>query len=107
MFLGGKRVCGKTTELVKISSNNQIPIVVLNYRRRELVEYIAKKEGLKIPKPIIFEKYREMIGRRPEEILIDDVEDILQSIFLNTRIIAMTTSVPFMLLSRNNEKEKK
>lgn len=28
LIIGGKRICGKTTELVKISSFNNIPIVI-------------------------------------------------------------------------------
>lgn len=108
LILGGKRACGKTTELVKISYTNQIPIIVLNARRGEMIENLAKREGLKIPKTIT---YREFIkgtdGIRINEILIDDVEDILQDIFKYAKITAITTSIPFMALTIYNDTRRK
>lgn len=103
MIIGGKRACGKSTELIKISYTNNIPISVLNSKRAEELEYIAKKEGIKIPKPIIYKNYKnDVVGKRINEILIDDIESILQEAFFPAKIIAMTTSVPFMPLANRN-----
>lgn len=107
LILGGKRVCGKTTELIKISYTNQIPIIVLNAKRGEMIENLAKKEGLKIPKTITYKEFvKEIDGIRINEILIDDIEDILQDIFKYAKIIAITTSIPFMPLTITNDRRK-
>lgn len=99
MIIGGKRACGKSTELIKISYTNNIPIIVLNSKRAEELEYIAKREGIKIPRPIIYKNYKnDVVGKRINEILIDDVEAILQDVFFPAKIVAMTTSDPFMPL---------
>lgn len=101
MILGGKRACGKSTELVKISSINNIPIIVLNNKRAEELEYIARKEEIKIPKPIPYKNCKEkLIEKRINEILIDDIEAILQEMFFPSKIIAMTTSIPFVSLQK-------
>ena len=108
MIIGGKRNCGKSTELIKISSINNIPIIVLNDKRRAELEYLAKENDIKIPKPIRFEdcKY-DMRGRNINEILIDDIEDILSSLLFPTRIVGMTTSIPFHPLEKINKENKK
>ena len=103
IILGGKRVCGKTTELIKMSATNRIPIVVLNHRRREEIEHMAKQKGMEIPKPIIYKNSIERVGRKLNEILIDDIEDILNDMFFPSKIVAMTTSASFMPLINNRE----
>lgn len=94
LIIGGKRYCGKTTELIKISSTNQIPIIVLNNERGRAIKGIAKRSGMEIPEPIIYKNLEKCIGKY-NEILIDDVEDILQDLFWKTRIVAISTSIPF------------
>lgn len=105
LILGGKRVCGKTTELIKISSTNKTPIIVLNIRRKQEIEHIAKRKGIRIPEPIILDRYitGRMDGIRINEILIDDIEDILSSIFRCSKIVAMSTSASFMPLEIKKE----
>lgn len=101
MIIGGKRYCGKSTELIKISSINNIPIIVLDNKRKEALEYLAKENGIKIPEPIIFEKYCQYTrGRNINEILIDDIEDILSRLLFPAKIVGMTTSVPFKPLEK-------
>lgn len=101
MIIGGKRCCGKTTELIKISGMNNIPIIVLNNNRRNDLVYLSKKIGIEIPKPIIAENYyNAMRGRDINELLIDDIEDILSNIFFPAKIIAMTSSIPFKPLEQ-------
>lgn len=100
LILGGKRTCGKTTELIKLSSTNRIPIIVLSMRRKQEIEYMAKKTGMQIPEPIILDRYitGRMDGIRINEILIDDIEDILSNILRHSKIVAMTSSASFMPL---------
>lgn len=99
MIIGGKRACGKSTELIKISYTNNIPIIVLNKMRAEELEYLAKKSGIKIPKPIICKYYQnDMRGKNINEVLIDDVDDILSELLFPAKIVAMSTSDAFMPL---------
>jgi len=103
MIFGGKRACGKTTELIKISGMNNIPIVVLNNDRKNNLVFLSKRIGIEIPKPIIAKNYQsETRGRDVNEILIDDIEDILSNIFFPARIVAMTSSIPFKPLEQIN-----
>lgn len=95
IIVGGKRYCGKTTELIKISAANQIPIVVLNNKRGEFIERLAKRMNMKIPKTIPYYDKEKLIGR-VDKIVIDDVEDILQDLFHHNRIVAVTTSETFV-----------
>ena len=107
IILGGKRACGKSTELVKISHINNIPIIVIDHARANVLKNIAKKEGIKIPEPIVYKNYdRYVIGKKINEILIDDVEDILQRIFDYSRIVIITTSKQFVPLDFNNNNNK-
>lgn len=104
LIIGGKRYCGKTTELIKISSENQIPIVVINPMRGQAVKQLAKRMNLKIPEPICYDNKQKFIGNR-KNLLVDDVEDILQAIFLGNRIVEIATSMPFKAMDEINRYE--
>lgn len=99
MIIGGKRYCGKSTELIRISNLNKIPIVVVDKRRGEFLKVLSKELRLDIPEPIAYYEKEKFIGTR-NEILIDDLEDILQDIFRGHRIIEMTTSIAFKPLEK-------
>ena len=94
MIIGGKRYCGKSTELIKISNINKTPIVVKDRTRARFLKELAKEMKLDIPEPLIYYEKEKFIGTR-NGILIDDLEDILQDIFRGNRILEMTTSIPF------------
>ena len=68
---------GKTTELIKISADKQIPIVC----DTSSVQYIidkAKEMNLKIPQPLTVQQLN-MIQWRDKSILVDNAELILQN----------------------------
>lgn len=99
MIIGGKRNCGKSTELVKISAVNQIPIIVSNGERGKCLEELAIRTGYKIPKPISFYNRDQFLDPRINEILIDDIEDLLFHLF-HCRTIAISTSMPLNPMHR-------
>ena len=104
ILIGGKRYCGKTTELINIASTNQIPIIVLNKQRGKFIQYIAKEKGKKV-ETISFTEIDKIIGMRINEILIDDLEDILSHIFFGRKIIAAATSTPFKPMEQINKRK--
>ena len=91
-LLGGSRRCGKTTKLVKVSANENKIILCKNMQRRKVIEEIACSLGLKIPTPVTIHEHM-MYKKRfiDNNLLVDDVEDILESI-LGCKIDYMTTS---------------
>ena len=97
-IVGGKRYCGKTTELIRISNINKIPIIVVDNKRKEIVIHAAKELGLEIPIPMTYKEYKP--GIREHRILIDDLEDILMDMFKCSRIVEITTSMPFKPLEQ-------
>lgn len=99
LIIGGKRYCGKTTELINIANTNQIPIIVLNKMRGKAIEDTVKREGKKI-ETIVYTEKEKIAGIKTRNILIDDLEDILQEIFFHNRIIEVTTSMPFKPLPK-------
>ena len=94
MIIGGKRYCGKSTELIKISNINKTPIVVKDRTRARFLKELAKEMKLDIPEPLIYYEKEKFIGTR-NGMFIEDLEDILQDIFRGNRILEMTTSIPF------------
>lgn len=73
------RRTGKITELIKMAHENWLYIICLDRQRAELISDMAKEMGLDIPFPITL---RELPIRNPfiKEVLIDDMEDILQTL---------------------------
>ena len=76
-IIARNRSKGKTTELIKISAEKQIPIVC----DTSSVQYIidkAKEMNLKIPQPLTVQQLN-MIQWRDKSILVDNAELILQN----------------------------
>ena len=100
MIIGGKRVCGKTTELIRVSNEVQIPIVVLDCHRKQYVKNRAKILNIDIPEPITIHDLMDC-GKKVwngKGILVDDVEDILSCLF-RTTIIGMSSNQLFYEMS--------
>lgn len=84
---------GKTTELIKISAEKYLYILVADKNRQREVFNLARDLNLNIPFPITVEDYfrsDKLRGSFIKTILIDDADDILQQIF-NTVIIDTIT----------------
>ena len=91
-IIAGGRQTGKTMQLVKISAITNIPIIVLNQKRRDWLIEFAKVLSIEMPRPIVINRLHEKYPR-PNNILIDDTEDILQYLFhqqFGTDIFAIT-----------------
>lgn len=82
---------GKTTELIKISNREWKYIVCLDRDRVGNIVNMANKMGLDIPFPLTVRELPLKYGQRIDSVLIDDVEDVLQSL-INRKVDYVTTS---------------
>ena len=57
-IIGGRRT-GKTTRMIKNAAENNGLIITNDKRRAEEIEYIAKKMGYTIPKPVTILELRQ------------------------------------------------
>ena len=91
MIIGGKRACGKTTELIKMANKEKLYIICADRIRQEVIIKNAEAMDLIIPYPITVD---ELPLKSPfiKEVLIDDVEDVLLRI-INKPIKMMSTSL--------------
>lgn len=96
-IIGGVRCCGKTTELIKMAARYNCLIVCASQQRAKCVEYQARHMGLLIEPP---QDIRTLISRperlqgRDINILVDDVEDVLETV-LRQSVKVMSTSANF------------
>ena len=84
---------GKTTELIKMSAEKNLYILVADRNRQREVFNLARDLNLNIPFPITVEDYfrsDKLRGSFINTILIDDADYILQQIF-NTVVIDTIT----------------
>lgn len=85
------RGSGKTTDLIKISSETGIPILCRDQQMVKFIKDKAKYEfKLDIPNPV----YLGMRGLFPHEVLIDELELILRDCLnTNVKVATMTGEV--------------
>lgn len=84
---------GKTTDLIKLSSEMNIYILVADRNRALNIQKQAEKLGLKIPFPVTVAEYFHsggFWGSFVKQILIDDAEDVLQAVFSSVSITGIT-----------------
>lgn len=83
---------GKTTELIKMSAEKNLYILVADRNRQREVFNLARDLNLNIPFPITVEDYfrDKLRGSFINTILIDDADYVLQQIF-NTVVIDTIT----------------
>ncbi len=93
MIIGGRRACGKTTELIKQSNKEQLYIVCADRNRLNFISRMAREMELEIPFPITVD---ELPLRSPhiKEVLVDDVEAVLYQL-IRKPVSAMSTSLRF------------
>lgn len=83
---------GKTTELIKLSAKTNTYILVANRMRQIAVAKLAHSMNIDIPYPVTVEDYMRthFRGSFIKNILIDDADAVLQSIFNTVVIDAIT-----------------
>ncbi|MGG0667853.1 hypothetical protein ABE073_04905 [Lederbergia citrisecunda] len=91
MLVGGRRSCGKTTELIKLASVKRLYIVCASRERVRYIERLANEMGLSIPFPISVDEL-PLRSVHIKEVLVDDIEDVL-SYFIRKPIKHATTSM--------------
>ncbi|EPZ0458935.1 hypothetical protein ACXI9T_004202 [Bacillus paranthracis] len=90
MMIGGRRACGKTTELIKKASANNLYIVCASKNRVMYVSDLAKKLDLDIPFPISVSELP--LHGYMKEVLVDDAEDVLSAL-IGKRVVGASTSM--------------
>lgn len=89
MMVGGRRLCGKTTELVKRSHAEHLYIVCVDHGRVLNILRIAKELELDIPYPITVNEL-PIQSRYVHKVLVDDIEEVLGRIIGADIIMAST-----------------
>lgn len=84
---------GKTTYLVLRSSINKVPLLAKNEDQKLQFLWLAREMNITIPKPVLISELKAKDGekpaRKPKEVMIDDVEDMLNYL-LKTKVSAVT-----------------
>ncbi len=92
-IIGGSRACGKTTELIKLSSEKGIPILCSNRTQKKLLLGTAFAMDICIPDPIsVTEDMAKLRHQRYEEVLVDEMEMVFQQL-TGLRIHTASTSL--------------
>ncbi|WP_440894960.1 hypothetical protein ACS127_10325 [Amphibacillus sp. Q70] len=88
--IGGKRMCGKTSELIRRAFRDQLYILCANQEMAKIISNQAKEMDLEIPHPVTPD---DLPLRSPyiNRILVDEVEIVLQKI-TGKRVSVMSTS---------------
>jgi EAL domain-containing protein (putative c-di-GMP-specific phosphodiesterase class I) len=89
MMIGGKRACGKTTELIKVASEKHLYIVCADRNRVHVVSQMAREMKLNIPFPISVEELP--LRGYMDEVLVDDVEAVLYQLIRKPVLMASTS----------------
>ncbi|GGP17217.1 hypothetical protein [Oceanobacillus neutriphilus] len=103
--IGGKRMCGKTSELIRMAFREQLYILCADKRMAKIIYEQAKEMDLEIPYPITPD---DLPLRNPciNRVLIDEVEILLQRL-IGKRVSAMSTSYQLRELPEPNESGNK
>lgn len=104
----GKIGDGKTVELIKISAKTGIYILVTTRIRANHLFKQAKNMGYDIPYPVVIDDYfrDKFTGSsiRQDGLLIDDVDDVLKTIFngVNIRAVSLTNDNRYKIKNLNS-----
>ncbi|GAF63658.1 hypothetical protein BTS2_0549 [Bacillus sp. TS-2] len=102
-IIGGKRYCGKTTELIKKASEEKIYILCANKTMARMIFRQAQDMELEIPFPVTVSELP--LRGFMNEILIDEVEMVLNEL-IGKRVIGMSSSMEFEELDSLNKREE-
>lgn len=89
--IGGKRKCGKTTELIKRAHEKQLYILCANRHMAEYVFDQANEMKLDIPFPVTVDDL-PLRNLHNKEVLVDEAEMVLEQL-IGKRIAGMSTSM--------------
>lgn len=86
------RQAGKSTELIRMSEESGAYIIVSSRARANFLFQLAHETGHKIPFPVTYREYEQsrFRGSFVRHILIDDADDLLQMLFKEVTIDAIT-----------------
>jgi hypothetical protein len=86
------RRAGKSTELIRMSEESGAYIIVSSRARANFLFQLAHETGHKIPFPVTYREYEQsrFRGSFVRHILIDDADDLLQMLFKEVTIDAIT-----------------
>lgn len=84
---------GKTTELIRLSNEKQIPIMTMNRDSAQFIEHQAKMMGVKIPAPFFTRDYNRYKGRKNNRVLVDELDQVLEAL-LDIQIEGYTLTAP-------------
>lgn len=90
MMIGGKRACGKTTELIKRASEEFLYIVTVDRHRAHHIAQLARQMELDIPLPVTVQELP--LKGYIKEVLVDDAEDVLTAL-IGRRVLMASTSM--------------
>lgn len=96
MIAGGRRGCGKTTELIKLANAKHLYIICASRQRVEHIAQLARELKLDIPFPISISELPLRSGYI-KEVLVDDIEDVL-SMLIGKNVKAATTNMKMISL---------
>lgn len=74
------RGMGKTSKLIKISEERNLPIICFSFMERDRISRQAKAMGTAIPHPISINELPKLQGRGVKEVLVDEADLILNEL---------------------------
>lgn len=85
---------GKTFHLIKLSAILDSPIICATEQSKKYILDKAREMMLEIPEPIVVNRINfDLVMRgRKENLLIDDLDEVLKSLFGNNVIVATTSA---------------
>lgn len=92
----GKRGSGKTEAAIRLAGEHSAYMVVANPMRRVYVDQRAKEMGVDIPPPVTYEEflYGQWSGSPIRAFVVDDIDDLVQSIAKTVPVLAITVTYP-------------
>lgn len=85
---------GKTFHLIKLSAILGSPIICATEQSKKYILDKAKEMTSEIPEPIVVNRnnFEIVMKGRNTDLLIDDLDEVLKSLFGNNVIVATTTA---------------
>lgn len=103
IIISGAKQSGKSVELVKQSSINQIPIGVIDINHIQIYKSIANNLGISIPEPV-FLNSNSFVGRKNKDIYVDDILSFFKNKYLcNLKGFTISDTFRYQVVDRNTK----